>query len=440
MHVLDRRGFRLGFAVTALFTALAGESLRYAFSWYGFLAVALVITGVAVALLAREHRVGTWRIGVLPYPLLTFLALATVSVTWSYYPGATLLGLGATWAAATVGLALAVAVSWADLLVALGRALRIILTASVLFELWVSLFVREMLLPFFAPPGINYSELEKIPVLMYWSRNLLFGTDKIQGIVGNSSLLGFVALLGLIVFSIQWGARTVGRVRGLLWMALAALIIARTQSATITIAVVILTVVILTIVLLRRVRRVHRKWVWNSVFAVIAAATVASIAFPAQLLALVGKSPDLTQRLGIWENVIALAEQRPAFGWGWVSYWVPWVKPFDTLASTSGVRQLHAHNAWLDVWLQLGTIGVIVFAALLISTAMRAVLFAADRPLGTLGAPLPWTVQSYLPALVIFALLVQTIAESRILVEYGIVLVVLISVKTKLYQSHPAVP
>jgi len=438
MHVLDRRAFRLGFAVVALVTALAGEAIRYAISWWGFIAVALVITGFAIALLHRERD--RWRLAELPYPLLVFLALATLSVTWSFYPGATLLGLGATWAAAIVGTSLAVSVTWAELLTALGRALRIVLGASFAFELVLSLFVRARILPFFPPPGVDYSSIESIPGPFYWSRNLLFEGGKIQGIVGNSALLGFIALLALIVFSIQFGARTVGRVPSILWMALAIYAIILTKSATITIAIVVLLVVILATVLLRRVRRRHRKFVWMGVYAIIAAVTVASVAIPEHLLALVGKSPDLTQRIGIWENVAHLAGQRPAFGWGWVSYWAPWAPPFDTLASVAGVRQLHAHNAWLDVWLQVGIVGVVVFAAFIASTAMRSALYAADQPLGPLGKHLGFTVQSYLPVLIVFALLVQTVAESRILVEYGIVLIVLLAVKTKLHQSDPAAP
>ena len=436
MHVLDQRAFRLGFAVVALVTALAGEAIRYSISWWGFLAVALVVTAVAVLYLVHDRD--RWRIAELPYPLLVFLALATASVTWSFYPGATVLGLGATWAAAVVGTALAVSISWAELLTALGRALRIVLGASLLFELVIALFVRSRILPFFPPPGIDYDTIESIPSLMYWSRGLLFEHGKIQGVVGNSALLGFIALLSLIVFSVQFGAKTVGRVTSLLWMALAAYTIILTQSATITIAIAVLLVVILTTVLLRRVRLIHRKYVWAGVYAIIAAITAASIAMPAQLLALVGKSPDLTQRLDIWNNVIHLAEQRPAFGWGWVSYWVPWVAPFDNLAFTSGVRQLHAHNAWLDLWLQLGFAGIITFGALVVSTAMRASLHAADQPLGLWGRHLGFTVQSYLPVLIVFSLIVQTVAESRILVEYGIVLLVMIAVKTKLHQSEPA--
>ena len=75
------------------------------------------------------------------------------------------------------------------------------------------------------------------------------------------------------------------------------------------------------------------------------------------LLGLFGKSDDLTGRLDIWNAVIGLAAQRPWFGWGWVGYWPPWVEPFDGLAVRNGVEYLQAHNAWLDVWLQLGIVG-----------------------------------------------------------------------------------
>jgi len=45
---------------------------------------------------------------------------------------------------------------------------------------------------------------------------------------------------------------------------------------------------------------------------------------------------------------------------------MPWAAPFDTLAFRNGVRQLQAHNAWLDVWFQLGVIGVAIFAAFIV--------------------------------------------------------------------------
>jgi len=164
-----------------------------------------------------------------------------------------------------------------------------------------------------------------------------------------------------------------------------------------------------------------------------AAALLAGLAVTLQrgILELLGKSADLTGRLGIWQSVTELAQQRPAFGWGWVSYWMPWVAPFDNLAFRNGVRQLQAHNVWFDVWLQLGVIGVIVFAALVLSTFTRSWILAVDRPVELPVRLASERALSLLPLLIFTALIVQSVAESRLLGEYGMLFLVIFAVKTK---------
>ena len=153
------------------------------------------------------------------------------------------------------------------------------------------------------------------------------------------------------------------------------------------------------------------------------------------LLRALGKSEDLTGRFDIWNSVITLAAERPVFGWGWVSYWAPWVEPFNGLAVRKGVTYLQAHNAWLDVWLQLGILGVIVFAALVLSTLWRCWFFAVDRPRTGVVDDAPYAASALLPLLVIAALLAQSMAESRLLIEYGWVLLVVFAVFTKRAQG-----
>ena len=290
-------------------------TLHYILSLHDALPICVVLAVISVLLIVRER--GQWAFGTLPYPLLAFVALATVSITWSYYPGATALGLVATYVTVVAGFALAVALSWAELLKALGRTLRIILGLSIGFELVVSLFVRAPVLPFWPSPGVDYDDLPTpIPKLLYWSRNELFTADgKIQGIVGNSSLLGFVALLALIVFAIQFAGKTVGRASGIASIVVAALVIYLTRSATITIALVVLAAVVVLVLLLRRFEN-RRGYIWAGVAVVVAGGIAVMIAIPDKLLALLGKSPDLTNRTEIWGHVIDLAQQRPAFGWG----------------------------------------------------------------------------------------------------------------------------
>jgi exopolysaccharide production protein ExoQ len=78
-----------------------------------------------------------------------------------------------------------------------------------------------------------------------------------------------------------------------------------------------------------------------------------------------------------------------------------------------------------------------VFGFLVVSTTVRAWLLAADRRITVPGTIGTYTVESLVPILVLTALLVQSLAESRLLIEYGMLLLVVIAVKTKLGDRIP---
>ena len=428
MNVLEGKRFRAAYLAFVLFTLLAGDAWRYSVSWYGFAVIAVGMTVVSVVLIARAHARSVWTWTSLPVFLVLFLALATVSVAWSFYPGATALGLLTTWMTVAIAFSISVTYRWEEILRALGTALRITLGLSLVFEFVVAVFVRHPILPFW----VDYGRETHLPKLLYWSRDLLFSGGKIQGIVGNSSLLAFVALLAVIVFSVELAARSSRRIVSVLWLLVAAATIALTRSATITVALVALALVTITVLLLRRAGPRATAAIYVSALALIAAGVSLAITFSSTVLSALGKSDDLTGRLDIWNAVITLAQQRPAFGWGWVSWWVPWVAPFDTLAFESGVRQLHAHNAWLDIFLQLGVAGLVVFGVLVLGTAIRSWQFATQAQISGRDDAGRHTAVSMLPLLILVALLVQSLAESRLLIEYGLLLLVIIAVKTKL--------
>jgi len=433
MRVLDSQRVRSTFLVLLTSILLAGDAWRYAAGWwvYGVIAAGLALFSVLMLVLHRDR----WRIGGLPFPLLAFLVLATASIAWSFYPAATALGLVSTWATTIVAIWLAVGYRWQEILKGLGTTLRLVLGLSILFELFVSLILRRSVLPLFVQPGVDYAAYETIPKMLYWSRNELFEVldgGRIQGIVGNANHLGMMALFGVIVFAIQFADRSVRRPWALGWLGLAAAILLLTRSATVTIALAAVVVAVLAALLVRRARTARaRRLTYAGILAAIAAAAALVIAFQGVLLGLLGRSSDFTGRLGIWQKVTDLAAQRPAFGWGWVSYWMPWAPPFDDLAFRNGVRQLQAHNAWLDIWLQLGIVGLVVVAALLVPAAIRAWTFAIDRPWIAPERTGPYTAWSLLPLAILVVLVVQSIAESRLITEYGWALLLVVATKTK---------
>lgn len=419
------------FATFVFFTVLAGQFWRNLLGWWGFGTLAILVLAGSIAAIVLLKPDWAWRR--FPKSLIAFMLLATLSIAWSFYPGGTAIGLVLLWATTIAGLFLSLTLSWTELLRTLSAALRWALGLSLVFELFVAVVVRAPLLPFFVDYGSG-----TVPNSFYWSRGLLFQGGPIEGIVANRNLLGFLALLALIVFGVQLAAGTVRRGWGVAWLALAGLMLLLTRSATVTLSAFAVAAVLLFALWARRRGPQGRRPVYLTAAASVVAGVGGLVAFSPQLLGAIGKSEDLTGRFDIWRSVTEFALQRPVFGWGWVGYWVPWVEPFDGLAVRKGVAYLQAHNAWLDVWLQLGVIGVIVFVALALSTLWRSWFLAVDRPRVAVADTAPYTATALLPLLLLAALLAQSMAESRLLIEYGWVLLAVLAVATKRHQGSPA--
>ena len=457
------------FATFVWFTVLAGQFWRNLGGWWGFGAIALIVVVGSVIGLSTQRtnarnraaarklvnagnaandtptdrdiaRGNTYQAALAPalnwrkFPktITAFLLLATLSIAWSYYPGASALGVALQLITTLAALFLAVTLTWPELLRTLGGALRWVLALSLVFELFVAVVVQHEVLPFFVDYGTN-----DVPNAFYWSRGLLLAGGPIEGIVANRNLLGFIALTAIIVFAVQLRAHTVKRNAGLVWLALAIGMLLLTRSATVTVSLVAVVAALLFALWARRVHDQHRRPLYAVAAASVLAVTAALALFSGQLFGLLGRSDDLTGRFDIWASVTHLALERPVFGWGWVSYWVPWVEPFNDLAVRKGVTYLQAHNVWLDVWLQLGVIGVILFAALVFSTLWRAWFLAVDRPRLGVKDTEPFAASALLPLLLLAALIAQSIAESRMLIESGWVILIVLAVVTKRQQHAP---
>ncbi|WP_166671290.1 O-antigen ligase family protein [Cryobacterium psychrophilum] len=418
------------FATFVLFTVLAGQFWRNLGGWWGFGAIALIVVAGSVVGLILEKPDWKWRR--FPRSLILFMLLATLSILWSFYQGVSLLGVALQWCTTFAALFVALILTWSELLRTLGVALRWILALSLTFELFVIVVIQQPVLPFF----VEYEG--KIPLAFYWSRGLLLEGGPIEGIVANRNLLGFLALIAVIVFAVQLAARTVKRGWGVAWLALAVAMLLLTRSATVTVATLVVLVVLGFVLWARSVHHQSRRPVYVVAAASVVAGVAASLAFFPLLTQLFGRSPDLTGRFDIWYSVTELASERPGFGWGWVGYWAPWVEPFQGLAVRKGVTYLQAHNAWLDVWLQLGIVGLILFAALVFATMWRAWFLAIDRPRLGVADTAPFRASALLPLLIMAALIAQSVAESRLLIEYGWLLLVVMAVMTKRQQGTPA--
>ncbi|MFC0681984.1 O-antigen ligase family protein [Lysobacter korlensis] len=396
-----------------LFFLFAAQGVRNLAGWPGYLGVAGALAGLVALSLWRHRR--DPRLLSVPPELVAFLLFSACSLLWSEYRWATVLGLLAQWGTAAAGIWLALSLSWRQLVAALSSALSRVLLLSLAFEGFVALIVQDRVAPLWTGYGATS------PGAYFWSENQLLLGGPVQGIVGNRNLLAFLALLLLLTI----GARIVGgeAVRRAPWtVGLAIGTLTLTRSATVIAVTAGLAMLIGVLLLVRRVPPRTRRLFQGVVLAVLSVGLAGVLSILPVALGVLGRS-DLTNRVDIWRTVLGLVEQRPALGWGWVSYWAPWVQPYDGLVVIDGVEYLQAHNALLDVLLQLGVVGAAIAGVLAVAALVRGWTRAMGGPLTTTASP------GWGPFLLLCALLAQALTESRLLVEGNWALFVALSAK-----------
>jgi exopolysaccharide production protein ExoQ len=415
-----------GWCIFVLFMSLSGTAWIHAFG--ETTAAAIVIGGglLTVALWFRIRPPFEWRR--LPWFVVAYVAWATLSLVWSAWPQTTALTLLLLWITTVQALFIGSALTWHELVRAAASALKWVIGLSLVFEVWVSVFIGGPLLPGFVIPD----EPAEDPIV-YWSRNNLFDFEgRIQGIMGNANLLGPVALLAIIVFSIRLASGAPRRFLLWTWIGVAAFLFVRAGSATAYVAAAGVAIVLTTVLLMRRTKRPGERTRYYVAYAAVGVGGLFALwALRDAIFGALGRTADLTGREAIWDAVLARAAERPWVGWGFATPWAPWEPAFDGWIIDHGQTVLQAHNMWVDVRMQLGIIGVVLLALLYLAFVWRSWFFAVDRPRWDLRADRPYSALTLLPTLVGAIVLVQGLAESSPLLVWGWLFVVMLGAKIK---------
>jgi len=414
-----------GWCIFVVVAALAGTSWLMVLDTVGAAIVTAATGVVSIVLWVILRPAVQWRR--LPWFAVLYVVWAVCSVAWSAYPTATeltlLLLLSTTAQAMFVGSVL----TWRELVRAVASALKWILALSLAFELWVSVVWGGPIMPGFERPPRGTDPVEM------WSRDNLFDLGgRIQGLFGNSNALAYVALLGMIVFGIRFASRAPRRTALVVWFAAAAFCFVRAASATASLAAAAVVVVLIAVLLMRTTRRAGERTRYYIGYVVVGVGGLTALwAMRERIFAALGRSADLTGREGIWEQVWVRAIERPVAGWGFSTPWVPSDPAFDGWITDHGQTVMQAHNMWLDVFLQLGAVGVFLMLLTMLAFVWRSWFFAVDRPRWDLVADRPYSAITLLPTLTATVLLVQGLAESGPLLGWGWFFIVMLAFKIK---------
>jgi O-antigen ligase len=90
-----------------------------------------------------------------------------------------------------------------------------------------------------------------------------------------------------------------------------------------------------------------------------------------------GKDPLLTGRISLWILSVRWILERPLLGFGFDAFWFDFYGPAAEFRAASGwLEAPNAHNGIINLWLDLGLIGVVLFIAVFASSYRAALVLA----------------------------------------------------------------
>ncbi|GAA4367729.1 O-antigen ligase family protein [Agromyces bauzanensis] len=378
--------------------AFSTHAVRSLIGWPGLLAALAGLLALAAVSLVARWRAVEWY-GILPITILVFVGWAAASVLWSNAPGITATRVLYLVAFAFLGVYVALMRDTIQIVRAFGDVMRLLLGASVALE-------------------VLSGVLLDLPIAFLGIQGNLAAFGPIQGVFGSRNLLGFVALIALLTFIVEWRTHIVPRGRSIASVVLASACIALSGSPTAWAALAASLLALAALYGLRRAAPTSR-WRWQ--IALVAAALVVLVTawiLRIRIIELLDARNEFDVRLDVWRELSRYLNLNPLQGWGWVGSW-PDAAPYTWIELATGRPHGSALSAYIDTYFQVGVIGAIAFIALVGVALVRAWLLASSRR----SVVYAW------PALMLVAIAATSLAESFALVEGGWMLLVVCAVK-----------
>lgn len=92
------------------------------------------------------------------------------------------------------------------------------------------------------------------------------------------------------------------------------------------------------------------------------------------ILGAFGRDLTLTGRTDLWAAVLYKISERPWLGYGYGGFWRSWEGESAQVLRIVRWAAPHSHNGFLDLWLDLGLLGLLTFALGFLAVCWRAVI------------------------------------------------------------------
>lgn len=396
--LLDSAAFARAYALTvigAVFASHLIERLAGRVTYVTILA-GLCVIGAGI-LIARRRELSLVRL--VPTTLILYLAWTLASAAWSTDRGASVSSWVATAAIAFLAVTLGAVRDTLQTARAVGDVLRLLLGVSLALEVLSGILLDT-------------------PLRFLGIQGNIAQAGSIQGIFGTRNLLGFVAVIALITFVIEYRTQSVRPGVAIASVILAGGLAVLSDSPTVLVLAVGVALTVGALAWVRHTPPQRRGAVQWVLAAIVVIGLLAAYAARHPIIAWLGAGTDFSVRARLWTTMIEYIRDRPVQGWGWFGPWTSDL-PFVFINFRLDERHATGLNAYFDVLLQVGWVGLLLFLALAGIALVRSWLDAGERR----SVVYAWT------PLILVTLLLDSMFESFTLAGLGWFLLVLCAVR-----------
>ncbi|AKG21133.1 O-antigen ligase family protein [Calothrix sp. 336/3] len=285
--------------------------------------------------------------------LLIFVGLAVISILWSVSPSDTFMHIRAALRSTLFGIYLSTQYTPREIL----RLLCWVTAIAAILSIIACLSLPSLAID-----------------------STITSTGAWQGIFAHKQNLGRFMSFTASIFLVLLLDKSHRRFINIAGLILAVALIILSQSKTALISLVLL----ISLLPLYKVIQQKKARAFSLLIALLVGSSIATLLavnLETIVVDILGKNLELNGRTPIWELSILQGIQRPFWGYGYNAFWTSsygnqvimntWAGLDEKFAS--GEIIFHAHNGFLDIFLQLGMIGFCVFILHFFSVVMRII-------------------------------------------------------------------
>ncbi|MFF2488824.1 O-antigen ligase family protein [Microbacterium sp. NPDC058062] len=361
-----------------------------------------IVTGLCVfglgVMISRRRELSLLRL--VPTTVVMFVVWAFASIFWSSDSSASFWSWVSMAALAFLAVVIGHVRDTLQTVRALGDVLRALLGVSLALEVLSGILLD-------------------IPFTFLGIQGRIAELGPVQGIFGTRNLLGFVAVMALITFLIEYRTQSVRPGVSLASVVLAGGLAVLSDSPTVVVLALGVGLAVGALALVRHARPERRAGLQLALGALVVVGVFVGYTARHQIIALLGAGTDFSMRVELWNFMVDLLRQKPVQGFGWFGVWDQGEYPFNAINFWLNKDHATGLNAYFDVALQLGWVGLVLFLALGALALGRSWLVAGERR----SVVYAWT------PLMLVALLVDSMFESFTLTGLGWLMLVLCAVR-----------